>query len=63
MSWQWLIFCLLFVTGLMFYFPVVYIRKTNRIIEVLEKIERHTRDAAAGQPSIAREVTRAVSAE
>ncbi len=32
------------------------------MLEVLEKIERNTRDAA-GQPSIAREITRAVAAE
>lgn len=35
--------CLLFVTGIVAYFPVVYIRKTNRILRVLEAIEKNTR--------------------
>ncbi len=62
MTWQWLIFCFVFVTGLVFYFPIVYIRKTNKILAVLERIEHNTREAA-GPPSVAREITRAVEAE
>jgi hypothetical protein len=62
MSWQWLIACFLFLTGLAWYFPVIYIRKTNRMLELLEKIERNTRDAA-GPQSLARDITRAVQAE
>ena len=62
MNWKWLIFCLFFVTGLLLYFPIVYIRKTNQILEVLQRIERNTRDLQ-GAPSIARDITRAVSAE
>ncbi len=34
-----LAFCLFFITGLALYFPVVYIRKTNRLLRVLEQIE------------------------
>jgi hypothetical protein len=62
MSWQWLIFGFVFIVGLAVYFPVIYIRKTNRVLELLERIERNTRDAA-GPQSIARDLTRAVNAE
>lgn len=41
---KWLIFCLIFMTGLMVYFPVVFIRKMNRVLAVLEKIEGNLRD-------------------
>jgi hypothetical protein len=41
---QWLIFCLLFITGLMVYFPVIFIRKINHVMAVLDKIEMNTRD-------------------
>lgn len=34
-----LVFCIFFLTGLALYFPVVYIRKTNRLLRVLEQIE------------------------
>ena len=40
---QWVVACLLFITGMVVYFPVVYIRKTNRLIKVLEQIETNTR--------------------
>ncbi len=36
-------FCLLFITGIVAYFPVIYIRKTNRAIKTLEQIEANTR--------------------
>jgi hypothetical protein len=62
MSWQWLIAGFLFSVGLLSYFPIIYIRKANRVLEVLERIERNTRDAA-GPQSIARDITRAVNAE
>ena len=35
--------CLLFITGIVAYFPVIYIRKTNKLIKVLEQIEANTR--------------------
>ena len=35
--------CLLFITGIVAYFPVLYIRKTNRVLKVLEQIEANTR--------------------
>ncbi len=41
---QWIIFCLLFITGLLAYFPVVFIRKMNQVTAVLERIEANTRD-------------------
>ncbi len=41
---QWLIFCLFFVTGLLVYFPVIFIRKMNQMIAVLERVEANTRD-------------------
>ena len=40
---QWVIACLLFITGMVAYFPVVYIRKTNRLLKVLQQIEANTR--------------------
>lgn len=43
---QWLIFCLLFTTGLLVYFPVVFIRKMDHLLAVLDKIEMNTRDLA-----------------
>lgn len=35
--------CLLFITGIVAYFPVIYIRKTNKILKTLEQIEANTR--------------------
>jgi hypothetical protein len=40
---EWVIACLLFITGIVAYFPVIYIRKTNRITKTLEQIEANTR--------------------
>ncbi len=40
---QWIIACLLFITGIVAYFPVIYIRKTNKILKALEQIEANTR--------------------
>jgi hypothetical protein len=56
MSWGWLIFCFLFLTGMVLYFPTIYIRKTNRILEMLEGILRNTQDAAVTARDIARVV-------
>ncbi len=44
-SMQYVVGCLLFITGIVAYVPVVYIRKTNRIIKLLEQIEANTRKA------------------
>ncbi len=41
---HWLIFCVLFMTGLLLYFPIVFIRKINELTAVLSKIEANTRD-------------------
>ena len=42
---QYVIACLLFITGIVAYFPIVYIRKTNKLLKVLEQIETNTRKA------------------
>jgi len=42
---QYVVGCLLFITGIVAYVPIVYIRKTNRIIKLLEQIEANTRKA------------------
>jgi len=35
--------CVLFITGMVAYFPIVYIRKTNKVLKVLQQIEANTR--------------------
>ncbi|MFB3920850.1 MAG: hypothetical protein ACE145_03965 [Terriglobia bacterium] len=40
---KWIIGCLLFITGIVAYFPVIYIRKTNKLLKTLEQIEVNTR--------------------
>ncbi len=40
---QYVVGCLLFITGMVIYIPIVYIRKTNRLIKLLEQIEANTR--------------------
>jgi hypothetical protein len=35
--------CVLFITGIVAYFPIVYIRKTNKLMKLLEQIEANTR--------------------
>ena len=40
---DWVVACLLFITGMTVYFPVVYIRKTNKLLKALEQIEANTR--------------------
>ena len=42
---QYVVGCLLFITVIVAYVPIVYIRKTNRIIKILEQIEVNTRKA------------------
>jgi len=36
-------FCVVVMTGIAVYFPTIYIRKTNKLLAVLEKIENNTR--------------------
>lgn len=36
-------FCLLFLTGMAIYFPIIYIRKTNKILKALDQIDANTR--------------------
>ena len=40
---QWIIACLLVITAVTIYFPTVIIRKSNRILKVLDQIEANTR--------------------
>ena len=37
------IWCLFFITGIMVYAPIVYIRKTDKVLKILEQIEKNTR--------------------
>ncbi len=37
------IFCVVVLTAISIYFPTIYIRKTNKLLAVLEKIESNTR--------------------
>ena len=39
---NWVVACLIVVTGIVLYFPVVYIRKMNRVLGVLQGIEANT---------------------
>ena len=48
---QWLVACLLIITAIVMYFPIVFIRKLNRTLAVLERIETNTRAAEAGERS------------
>lgn len=38
-----LIFCVVILTAISIYFPTIYIRKTNKLMALLEKIESNTR--------------------
>ena len=40
---EWLIACLLIITCIAVYFPIAHIRKTNKLLRVLERIEANTR--------------------
>jgi len=44
---QYLAFCLIVITGLMVYFPVIFIRKMNRLIAIMERMEANTRSVAS----------------
>jgi hypothetical protein len=37
------IFCVVIQTAIAIYFPTIYIRKTNKLLAALEKIESNTR--------------------
>ena len=37
------IFCVVILAAIAIYFPTIYIRKTNKLLAVLEKIESNTR--------------------
>ncbi len=43
---QWIAWCVLFITGMVIYFPVIYIRKFNKMMKLLEQIEANTRSGA-----------------
>ncbi len=40
---EWLVACLLVITVIAVYFPIIHIRLTNRVLKALEKIEANTR--------------------
>ncbi len=37
------LFCVVVLTAMSVYFPTIYIRKTNKLLAALEKIENNTR--------------------
>jgi len=37
------IFCVMIIAAVTVYFPTIYIRKTNKLMAILEKIESNTR--------------------
>jgi hypothetical protein len=39
--------CIIVVTAISIYFPIVYIRKTNKLLKKLEEIEANTRKPQA----------------
>ena len=39
----WGIWCVIFITGMSAYIPMVVIRKTNKMLKLLEQIEANTR--------------------
>ena len=43
----WLIWCVVVITGIVVYAPIMYIRKTNKILKTLEQIEANTRKPQA----------------
>lgn len=44
---QWLIACVFIITGMAAYFPLVFIRKMNKVLAALERIEKNTSAAGA----------------
>jgi len=38
-----LMFCVVILAAISIYFPTIYIRKTNKLLALLEKIENNTR--------------------
>ena len=42
---EYLIGCVLLITCIAVYFPVMHIRKTNKLLKVMEQIEINTRKA------------------
>jgi hypothetical protein len=42
---SFLAWCVMFITGMVIYFPIIYIRKFNKMMKLLEQIEANTRNA------------------
>jgi hypothetical protein len=40
---DWIIGCLLIITIIALYVPIIHIRMTNKVLKVLEQIEANTR--------------------
>ena len=39
----WIVGCLLLVTAIAIYFPIIHIRLTNKVLKALQQIEINTR--------------------
>ena len=50
---NWIVACLMIITGIVVYFPTVYIRKMNQVLKVLQEIEANTR-ALVGTAAVER---------
>ena len=50
---NWLVACSVMITGIVIYFPTVYIRKMNQVLRVLQEIETNTR-AVVGTAAVQR---------
>ena len=37
------IWCVILITGILVYAPIMYIRKTDKVLKILEQIEKNTR--------------------
>ena len=40
---MYVIGCLIVITGVVVYFPVIFIRKTDKILKILQQIEANSR--------------------
>lgn len=44
---QWYFAAVFFIAGMVAYFPLIFIRKMNKILAVLERIEKNTSSTTA----------------
>lgn len=45
---QWLFAAVFVIAGMAAYFPLIFIRKMNKVLAVLERIEKNTSAGSAG---------------